>query len=78
MGWVLHTCTYVGNLPIDRGGGHRIDQRGYGIDAPGLFVLTQLCESIANILRICCVFDVERTQTSDGVAETTIRRRRCA
>ena len=22
------------------GGGHRIDQRGYGIDAPGLFVLT--------------------------------------
>ena len=23
------------------GGGHRIDPRGYGIDAPGLFVLTR-------------------------------------
>ena len=30
----LHTSEYVS------GRGHRIDQRGYGIDAPGLFVLT--------------------------------------
>ena len=33
---------------------------------------SKLCESIANILQICSVFDVERTQTSDGVAATTI------
>ena len=42
------------------------------------FFRSKNCGSVANNLQICCVFDVERTQTSDGVAATTTRRRRCA
>ena len=37
----IHTSEYVCVRLRNRGGGgHRIDQRGYGIDAPGLFLLT--------------------------------------
>ena len=36
----MHQYVYIRLNTYRGGGGHRIDQRGYGIDAPGLFVLT--------------------------------------
>ena len=55
-----------------------LQNRALGAEFVQFFFRSKSCGSVANNLRICCVFYVERTQTSDGVAATTTRRWRCA